>query len=500
MNESRNRSGLVWGVLLILIGVLMFAGQTLRWLNWGEAWPLFIVGVGAAFFVAMLLGGRSAAGLAIPGSIISTVGTILLVQNIFNVWEAWSYAWALIIVAVGVGVTIQGIWSRQPKLRRDGIDTIRTGLTLFLIFGIIMEFIFSVSGVSGRGYSLVWPILLGLLGLLQLLTNLVRILREPDQAYRYGLFGPILLMGIGALAALAMMNVIPGMQLLALLNLWPLLLIAAGVQIIFGKRAAWAGALMGILVVAALFAAAFFGPQLGIDHLPTWASINGPYNSLANETIIGSGTQGEESREVEGFERIRLEGVGKLIVEQGEKISLDILADENLLPYLTSDVRAEELVLGVKRGYNVQPRQGIEYRLVVTDLSALYLDGAGNIVVKALDTKSLKIVVAGAGGITLEALQSKRLAIEIDGSGWVRAAGQSDELESAINGAGNLEAEDLECRQAELNISGLGKITAWVTGSLSARISGAGSIAYYGHPDVEKRVDGVGSVQSLGEK
>src|SRR5512145_2406270 len=145
MNESRHQSSLVWGVLLILIGILMFAGQTLRWLNWGEAWPLFIMGVGAAFFVAMVLGGRSTVALAIPGSIISMVGAILLAQNIFSAWETWSYAWALIIVAVGIGVTVQGIWSGQAKLRQEGFDTIRTGLVLFLVFGFLMEFVFSLT-------------------------------------------------------------------------------------------------------------------------------------------------------------------------------------------------------------------------------------------------------------------------------------------------------------------------------------------------------------------
>jgi hypothetical protein len=500
MNESQKTSSLVWGVMLIVIGILLFAGQVVSWFNWGQAWPLFIIGVGVVFFVAMVLGGKSAAALAVPGSIISTVGAILLVQNIFNTWETWSYTWGLIIAGVGVGVTIQGIWNGRAETRREGLETLRVGLTLFLIFGILMEFIFSFTGVSGRSVSIVWPILLVLLGLFQIIVHMVRIIRNPTDARHNGLFGPILLTGIGTLAVLAVWKVIPAAQVLALLNLWPVLLIAAGIQIIVGKQRVWVGAILGILVVGTLVGMAFYGPQLGLASFPAWISLDFPGVTLAHETVTGSGDPGEETRSVSGFDRVRLEGVGKLVIVPGENESLTIRADENLLPYITADVRGRELVIGVKRGYSLLPKSSIEYTLALTDLSALYLDGAGTIEVGALETDKLRVSVSGAGGITLSDVQAKSLDVEINGSGWVNTSGQVDDASVEINGAGSLEAGDLQCQQADVNISGLGKVTLWVTEKLSAEISGAGSVSYYGTPSLKKRVDGVGSIQSLGAK
>lgn len=55
----------------------------------------------------MLAGGRSAAGLTIPGSIITTIGLLLLYQETFDHFESWAYAWALIPTAVGVGIVIE---------------------------------------------------------------------------------------------------------------------------------------------------------------------------------------------------------------------------------------------------------------------------------------------------------------------------------------------------------------------------------------------------------
>jgi hypothetical protein len=500
MNESQKTSSLVWGVMLIVIGILLFAGQLIRWFDWGLGWPVFVIGVGVVFFVAMVLGGKTTAGLAIPGSIVSTVGGILLVQNAFNAWETWSYAWGLIIVAVGFGTFVYGVWGGRPASRRDGLETMRVGLTLFLIFGCLMEFIFSLTGVSGRNVSVFWPILLVALGVLQIIVNTWRMFRQPSEAHRHSLFGPILLTGIGIVAVMAVWEIIPLAQVLALLNLWPLLLIAAGIQIIAGRHQVWVGALLGLLMAGVLIGGAFYGPQWGLRGYPVWFMVDFSDGVVVQETITGNGDPGEQTFAVSDFDQVRLEGVGKLVIRVGERESLTVRADSNLLPYLIANVRGNELTIGVKRGYNLIPQDGIEYALTVTDLSALYLDGAGSVEIGALDTDRLNLTVSGAGGITLEDLQAKRFDVEIDGSGWVNAAGQTEKINVEINGAGSLEAGDLLCQQADVNISGLGKVTLWAIESLSAEISGAGSVSYYGSPDVDRRVDGVGNIQSLGEK
>src|SRR3990172_8257141 len=91
MEKPQNRSSLIFGAILIGVGILLFVGQVFDLMNWGEFWPFIVIGAGLAFFVGMFLTGKSAGGLAIPGSIITTIGLILLVQTMFGWWEAWSY-------------------------------------------------------------------------------------------------------------------------------------------------------------------------------------------------------------------------------------------------------------------------------------------------------------------------------------------------------------------------------------------------------------------------
>jgi membrane-bound ClpP family serine protease len=98
--------------ILFLFGLLALFGQLFRGFDlWGTFWPFLIIGCGALFFVAMFLSGKSAAWLAIPGSIIIVTGLILLAQNLTGYWESWSYAWTLIVIAVGLGnftTTVEG--------------------------------------------------------------------------------------------------------------------------------------------------------------------------------------------------------------------------------------------------------------------------------------------------------------------------------------------------------------------------------------------------------
>ncbi len=145
-SKNRNIGPLVGGTVLIVMGLLALGSQVFPQVNfWGAFWPLIIVSAGALFFVGMFAGGKSAAGLAIPGSIVSTIGLMLLVQNLTNHWESWAYGWTVILIGIGLGIYIAGRWSENTEQRANGIRVARVGLTLFVIFGAFFELIFNAS-------------------------------------------------------------------------------------------------------------------------------------------------------------------------------------------------------------------------------------------------------------------------------------------------------------------------------------------------------------------
>ncbi len=159
--RPRNTGSLIGGVLLIVFGLMALLSQVFRAFDfWGTFWPFIIVGVGAMFFVGMAAGGKSAAGLAIPGSIISVIGLMLFVQNLTGHWASWAYGWTVILMSVGLGIFIMGAWSGNAEQRRSGASVLRIGLFLFIIFGAFFEMLFNSSSALS---DYVFPV--GLMGL-----------------------------------------------------------------------------------------------------------------------------------------------------------------------------------------------------------------------------------------------------------------------------------------------------------------------------------------------
>jgi hypothetical protein len=144
------------------LGVLFLLGQYFNFTGWHFLWPFVMTGFGGVFFLGMLAGGKPAAGLAIPGSIISGIGLILSVQNFTGHWASWAYGWTLILMLVGLGIWIMGLWGGTERHRRAGLQVMKIGFVFFIIFGALFEFVFF--GFGGPTSQIVFPILLILVG------------------------------------------------------------------------------------------------------------------------------------------------------------------------------------------------------------------------------------------------------------------------------------------------------------------------------------------------
>jgi hypothetical protein len=179
--ETRNRhiGSLTAGVLLIAFGLLAMASQLFRGFNfWGTFWPLILIGVGIVFFAGMFASGRSGGGLAIPGTIFSGIGLMMLVQNITGHWESWSYGWTVIVMSVGVGIYIAGWWSAKERMKEAGKRVFTIGLILFVVFGAFFEMIFQSSSFA----QILFPAGLILLGGYLIITRGRNFSWKPEDA------------------------------------------------------------------------------------------------------------------------------------------------------------------------------------------------------------------------------------------------------------------------------------------------------------------------------
>jgi hypothetical protein len=145
--QMRNSGGLAVGLLLVVLGVVFTAVQVLGVGTAEFFWPFFIILPGVFLFALTALLGKSGAGLAVPGSIVTTVGLILLYQNTTGRWESWAYAWALIPAAVGAGLYLLGLQTDDPKARQTGKMIALISLAVFAFAAIFFEAVLNIGGL-----------------------------------------------------------------------------------------------------------------------------------------------------------------------------------------------------------------------------------------------------------------------------------------------------------------------------------------------------------------
>ena len=85
---------------------------------------------------------------------------------------------------------------------------------------------------------------------------------SSQSRYR-SLFWPIILIGVGLVWFLSNIGAIPNFNPLALLNLWPLVLIALGLDLLIGRKSPLIGLLIGLATVGAAVAILLAAPNLG---------------------------------------------------------------------------------------------------------------------------------------------------------------------------------------------------------------------------------------------
>ena len=146
---------------------------------------------------------------------------------------------------------------------------------------------------------------------------------------RSTLFWPLTLIAAGAVWILIELGKIPVSNLWALATLWPFLLIAAGMGLILRPYWRYAGVLMSVLVVGALFLAVVFAGQLGWNRTPDRIFDGGIF--FAGPAERGSGNVISQNRDVDDVSALHVAYPAHLLVRQGLTEGLTIEAEDNVV-------------------------------------------------------------------------------------------------------------------------------------------------------------------------
>ena len=107
-----------FGIGLVVLGLIFLIAPALNLQAFG--WPFFVIIPGVILLFLAITRSVGNGSLAVPGSIVTVTGLILLVLNVTGRMDAWAYCWALVMAGAGVGTYIYGSIAGSDTLKRNG--------------------------------------------------------------------------------------------------------------------------------------------------------------------------------------------------------------------------------------------------------------------------------------------------------------------------------------------------------------------------------------------
>jgi hypothetical protein len=201
--------------------------------------------------------------------------------------------------------------------------------------------------------------------------------------------------------------------------------------------------------------------------------------------IQGSGVSKEETRPVEAFHALEAGNALQVIVAvtKGEKPSLKISGDDNLVPLVESEVRDGTLILRIKDQSTIKAKLPLLAEVTTSELDGVDASGAANVKVKGgSKVDRFNAEASGAARISIEGLETPKAAVSATGASTVVLKGTATSLKADAAGASHVKADELKVDDAEVSASGASSIALRASKSVGGDVSGASRLDLHGGP------------------
>lgn len=206
-----------------------------------------------------------------------------------------------------------------------------------------------------------------------------------------------------------------------------------------------------------------------------------------------------EIRNTNDYDQISCSGSFDYILVKGKEGKIKIEGEENLLPYIITQVKGNSLVVKVEDNISLSTSgsKTIKITIPFESISSVALAGSGDLWTEDnINSDKLQVSLAGSGDVTIKT-KSNAVQASLAGSGDLSLKGSTNKLKASIAGSGDIHAFELTSEYTDVAISGSGDAKVVSNKELKARIAGSGDIKYKGNPLKEDtKVSGSGSISN----
>ena len=192
------------------------------------------------------------------------------------------------------------------------------------------------------------------------------------------------------------------------------------------------------------------------------------------KTIPGSGVAKTEVRTVDEFNAISFGGTSDVTVTVGQKQSVTVKVDDNLLEIVQTEVSDGMLDISTTGNYNTSI--GLKINITVPSLEEANTSGVSKLLVEGVSGPAFKLDISGAGSAQI--------------------VGNIDKLDVTVSGTAKAKLRELKSKMVTANTSGSSSAEVFGADAVNANASGTSSITIFGNPtDVKQDASGVAKIE-----
>lgn len=219
---------------------------------------------------------------------------------------------------------------------------------------------------------------------------------------------------------------------------------------------------------------------------------------FGNKKVKGNGNVVKITRTTPDYDGIKCSGSFDYVLVAGTEGSITIEGEENLLEYIITEVKGNNLVVRTENNVNLQTgrNKNIKITIPFKDISSVSLAGSGDLWTESvINTSGLSVSLAGSGDIKLD-VKAETVKSSLAGSGDIELKGSTNTLDVSVAGSGDFEGFGLQANDTKVSVAGSGDAQVVSNETLKANVAGSGSIKYKGNPKKEdSKVAGSGSIR-----
>ncbi len=201
-----------------------------------------------------------------------------------------------------------------------------------------------------------------------------------------------------------------------------------------------------------------------------------------SKKIKGNGNVVTVNRTTSNYNGVSVGGSFDVILVKGKEGKIIIEGEENIIPYLETEVIGSTLKIKYKKNTSIRTTKRLTVTVPITSIESVALGGSGKIIGKVtIKANNFSASLGGSGSITLK-IEANHVKASIGSSGSINLEGKSKEFSCSIAGSGGIRAYGFKTDELNARLVGSGSIKTTVKSKIKAKIVGSGSIYYKGNP------------------